>query len=357
MCGIAGIKRYGQTPIAEYMVRLLLTGLEKRGNDASGIALMNSKGEVHTIKNDVPAWTFVRSRVYEDFMAENIDDTQQIIVHTRASTKGSPRIAKNNHPLFAGKAAIVHNGKLENDNELFRRFDLKREAETDSDVIRAIVDKYGITKKGVDVLGNVRGSAAIAAMSPEHPGLLLVGRSGSPLTIGSTDDLFFFASVKDVIHRAMKPVLERFKIPFQVHTTNMGYGPYPDHTLWILGPNGKDFHGEFKAYIGTYHDPVRKVYVDYKERQDKWTREAETKKQPPVIAPPIKMVSLNSGETPTVVDKDLYVNCPKCNMYLVLTQEQLKMDLHRLRCPKSKGGCGTSLAEAKVCQKKAEKVN
>src|SRR5208282_6156228 len=183
MCGIAGIRKYGEKPIEEHMIRLLLTSMEKRGNDATGIAMQNKKGDVFTLKNDVPAWTFVTSDNYNNWIDEHLtDDIEQVILHTRAATKGSPRFAKNNHPLFNGKAAIVHNGKIENDDELFKRHNLERAADTDTDIVRAIVDKFGITKQAVARLEDIRGSAAIAALSPEYPGMMIVGRSGSPLS-------------------------------------------------------------------------------------------------------------------------------------------------------------------------------
>jgi len=318
------------------MIRLLLTGLEHRGNDASGIALQNKKGDVYTLKNDVPAWTFVKSQIYEEWMNEHLKDAEQVIVHARAATKGNPRFAKNNHPMFNGCTAVVHNGKIENDDEVFKRLKLDRAAETDSDIIRAIIDEHGITPKAIVMLNEVRGSAAIAAMSPKYPGKMLFGRSGSPLTLGSTDDFLVFASEKNVIHRAMKPVKERFKICWQFPRSDMGFSPFPDSTLWIIGPDGKEMHGEFKSFWGTYREPVRRVYTNYKERQDKWTKEADTNKDVKTILP-----AKDAGDK-------ILLTCPKCQKPLILGKHQLSMDLNELVCPKDKGGCGSPLGEARV---------
>lgn len=337
MCGIAGIRKYGEKPIEEYMIRLLLTGLEHRGNDATGIAMQNKNGDVFTIKKDVPAWSFVTSNEYEEWIDKYLnDDSEQVILHARAATKGSPRISKNNHPLFNGTAAIVHNGKIDNDDQIFNKLRLERAAETDTDIVRAIIDKFGITEKAIDILNELRGSAAIAALSPEYPGKMLVGRSGSPLTIGSTDDFFFFASEKNTIHRAMKPLVNRFGIPFQKQSLEMGFSPYPDNTLWILGPKGKEFHGSLKSYWGTYKDPIRRVYTDYKTRQDDWT-----KKTNPGVTVRVSMPKENDGEK-------ILLSCPKCQKPLVLGKHQLSLDLNDLICPKDKGGCGSPLGEARV---------
>ena len=338
MCGIAGIRKYGDKPIEEYMIRLLLTGLEHRGNDASGIAMQDKKGNVCTLKSDVPAWTFVKSHDYEKWIEEKLTlDTIQVIVHARAATTGNPRFAKNNHPMFNGCSAVVHNGKIENHEEVFKKLKLDRAADTDSDILRAIIDKHGITERAVKELNEVRGSAAIAAISPEYPGMMLFGRSGSPLTIGSTDDFFFFASEKNTLHRAMKPVKERFKIHFQFPRADMGFSPFPDSTLWILGPDGKEFNGEFRSFWGTYKDPVRRVYTGYKERQDKWTREADTNKDVKVIYPDRE----DNGEK-------VLLTCPKCQKPLILGKHQLAMALNDLVCPKDKGGCGAPLGDARI---------
>jgi len=320
------------------MIRLLLTSLEHRGNDSTGIALQNKKGDVFTLKNDVPAWSFVTHNDYKEWIEEKLTpDIEQVLLHVRAATKGSPRFAKNNHPLTAGKAAIVHNGKLENDEEVFRKLNLKREADTDTDIIRAIIDEHGITEKAIRVLDEIRGSAAIAALSPEYPGMMLLGRSGSPLSIGSTDNYFIFASEKHTIHRAMKPIVHRFNMVFQEQSLGMSFSPYPDHTLWILGPKGREFYAPFKSFWGTYHDPVRRVYTGYKDRQDDWTKKADN-----------KSVHVNLPMSRQDIGERVLLSCPKCNKPLVLGKHQLGLALNDLVCPKDKGGCGSPLGEARV---------
>ena len=350
MCGIAGIRRYGKKPIEETMIRLLLTGLERRGNDASGVALGDEDGQVYLYKDNEPAWNFVSSEGYKKWIDKNLTEkTCQVLVHTRASTKGSPLQAKNNHPMFKDCSMVIHNGKLENDDELFRNLKLERNAETDSDILRAIIDEYGITDEAIDKLDKIRGSAAIAALSPEYPGKMLLGRSGSPLTIGSTPDFLMFASEKHVIHRAMKPIVERFGITFQQTSLDMAFGPYPDHTVWILGPEGLELHKALKTFYGTYRDPVRRVYTDYAQRQKDWQNKGI--KEPLKTYPMLYNKPIAEGVLPAKDDKkneDTVFECPTCKKPLLLNKRQMEMDLNKLICPKSKGGCGMSLgAEVK----------
>ena len=118
MCGISGIIRYGDEQITEPQIRMFLTGLEHRGNDAAGIAMQRKNGELLILKNDVTPWKFTKSKEYLDFIEENLNENIiQVLLHTRAATKGNPRVASNNHPMFAGKAAVIHNGVIHNDQE------------------------------------------------------------------------------------------------------------------------------------------------------------------------------------------------------------------------------------------------
>ena len=45
----------------------------------------------------------------------------EAIFHVRGYTKGVPSVNDNNHPVRYGRAVVVHNGHLDNDDELFRR--------------------------------------------------------------------------------------------------------------------------------------------------------------------------------------------------------------------------------------------
>jgi predicted glutamine amidotransferase len=322
------------------MIRLMLTGLEPRGNDAAGIAMQKTDGQIFVLKNDLTPWQFTKSQAYKDFIEEFLkDDIKQVILHTRAATKGLARFNKNNHPMFSGRSAVVHNGVINNDDELFRNFDIPRTAETDSDILRAITDKWGITKDTIEKLNKLRGGVATAAIHPEYPGWMLLARSGNPLTIASTEDFFAFASTKDVLHRAMRPLVFRFKQWFQVQSVNLAFSPFPDNTAYLIGPEGLEWHEEFKSFTGTYVEPNRRVYINYQERQRKWDAEAKT--------PQATVKATTEVET----DGKLIVKCPKCDKRLALTPEQFASDRSDLRCPEKSGGCGALLSESASAEK------
>src|SRR5690348_4815975 len=215
MCGIAGIYKYSKVPIKEEQIASLLVGNEHRGNDATGMAILQQDGKVEVLKKDIPAWQFVTCDDYIKFITNNLlDTTRAVILHARGASQGNPRELVNNHPLFAGKSAVIHNGMIKNDHLLFPALGLKREADTDSDILRAILDKYGFCDKAYTTLEKIKGSVAGAAFSMDAPGKMLIFRSGSPMTLASTEDFLFFSSEKKTIHAAAKPIVERFGIPF-----------------------------------------------------------------------------------------------------------------------------------------------
>jgi len=194
MCGLAGIKRMGIDPITPEEIKILLCSLEHRGSHATGIAIENN-GEIAVLKKDVPAWSFTASEACAAFLRDFLhEDTNTVLLHTRAATKGVPYKNDNNHPIFRDNVAIVHNGGIRNDDTLFKDMSLERNCETDSDIIRGILDSNGLTHKGVRELNKMQGSAAIAAVKTGEPGSLFLARSGNPIILGSTETKFYWAS-------------------------------------------------------------------------------------------------------------------------------------------------------------------
>lgn len=215
--------------------------------------------------------------------------------------------------MFAGLSAVVHNGVLNNDDWLFQREKIERKAETDSDILRGFIDKYGITEKCIKEMNALAGSAAGAAFHPHYPQKMLLFRSGNPMVLASTDDFFMFSSEKKTLYRALKPFIKRFNIWFQIERPDTAFSLMADDTAWILGENGQEKHGAFKVLTGQYHEPNRRVYENYKERQDKWKK--EEKKFDPAY-------------------------CNKCQKSWVIPEGRKPSDFN---CPTKEGGCGATL--------------
>ena len=198
MCGIVGY--VGDKKVAPILIEGLLC-LEYRGYDSAGIAVLeNNKIEV---KKD-------KGRVNNLYDLDGINDLNGTIgiAHTRWATHGKPS-KENSHPHMDNSEtfAVVHNGIIENYNEL-REF-LKSKgynflSQTDTEVIPNLIHYYfnnglhihedkflSAVKSATD---DLKGSYAIEVISPLYPDRTIVVRKDSPLVIGKSEGENFIAS-------------------------------------------------------------------------------------------------------------------------------------------------------------------
>lgn len=330
MCGIGGIVRWGKEPILEETIACLLAGNDHRGNDASGLVIQQVDGSLNILKKDVPAWKLAALDEYDEFIEKYLKpDSTSVLVHARGASQGNPRIYENNHPMHAGKSAIIHNGSIKNDDTLFSSMKLDRKARTDSDIIRAIVDANGLTEKAIKELARMSGSGAIAGVHPEYPGKLLLLRSGNPLTTASNDNFFYFASEKNTLHKACRSFVQRGGMWFQAQRPNVDFGLVADHTAWVIGPRGVEVHKECRICTGQYIEPWRKTYEEYETRQEKWNRQMLEAKQTKYVE-----YTVQDGRKM----KPAY--CLDCKKEWLIP---IAGDYKGFQCNKKKGGCGKPL--------------
>lgn len=246
MCGICGIRRFGSEPISSEQIRILLIGNERRGNQATGVALQQADGSIQVFKDNEPANRFVLDNDFGKFLDENLrNDTLTFIGHTRAATKGSPAVPKNNHPMWDGKVAVIHNGVISNDDFLFRDLKLERSADTDSDIFRAILSRNGFTSHAINVMNRITGSAAIAAISTDYPGKLLLARSGNPIVLATNDaDHFMWSSERQPIYDAMRPWVRKGGIYFRKARADYYFTNFPNDTSWLIADAPMEIEGE-----------------------------------------------------------------------------------------------------------------
>lgn len=336
MCGIGGVRRYGDTPINIDMIQGLGCQLEKRGNHATGVAMM-TEGKVHVFKRPVPAWEFFLDKDYEEFMREYFrPETETVLIHTRAATVGTPLHNPNNHPLTLGKTAVVHNGGIYNHDDVFRRHKWTRSAETDSDAIRAVLDNQGgLTEDGMRALNQLRGGAAIAAISPDYPGKLLIGRSSNPLVLGYDPQtkIMAFASMKDMLYVASKPVKKALNMWFQSNRTDMLFFEVPDNTSYLFGPDGMEFHAEFKTAQYTASPTQYRCRDTYHDRMGAFEEEEARR---------VQRLALTGG----VVEGKEVANAHKCKgagcpKWIEIPVNMRHLPLWKFHCRT----CGTYLAE------------
>lgn len=150
MCGIGGIglikgqRNYIELSFIKDFANRILLEIQDRGSDASGMAIINSDyWDVY--KQNIPANKLVQTKEFTNFLNSNVcNDTKIILTHTRFATKGPATDNLNNHPIYTeeGRVIGIHNGIIQNDNELFRTEKLPRQALVDSEVIIRLLEKH-----------------------------------------------------------------------------------------------------------------------------------------------------------------------------------------------------------------------
>lgn len=179
MCGIVG---YIGNENALNIVIHGLHKLEYRGYDSAGVAFYTD--EIHVYKN--------KGRVSDlEEVLPNYDTTCGI-GHTRWATHGEPnQINAHPHQDSSGRFTIVHNGVIENYEQLKERYlsDLVLKSVTDTEVIVELLAKFVLTAKNFEtalrkLMKRLEGSYAIAILDRENPDFIFAAKNKSPMLIG-----------------------------------------------------------------------------------------------------------------------------------------------------------------------------
>ena len=190
MCGIIG---YVGRELCIPKIIHGLQSLEYRGYDSAGIAYI-SKGKIKTIKE--------KGKIINLEKLLNFDEEAYLgIGHTRWATHGVANKI-NAHPHSVGKFTIVHNGIIENYNELKEELISKGynfKSETDTEIACAKIDE--IYKQEKDILKTLskatkvfRGSYALGIICIDEPNSLYAIRNTSPLIVAKSNEGNFIAS-------------------------------------------------------------------------------------------------------------------------------------------------------------------
>lgn len=205
MCGIVG------AAASRDVVPILIEGLKRleyRGYDSAGVCVIDSENALN--RSRALGKVAVLEKQVTDKMVGQIG-----IAHTRWATHGEPSEA-NAHPHICNDTvAVVHNGIIENHEEL-KEAQLKQgyrfTSETDTEVVVHQIHFHHIGE-GQDLLSAVQdavahldGAYALGVVSKQEPGRIIAARKGSPLVVGVGIKEYFIAS--DVA--ALLPVTQRF---------------------------------------------------------------------------------------------------------------------------------------------------
>lgn len=203
MCGIVG-------GVAERCVtEILIEGLKRleyRGYDSAGVALLNNQQILR--ERRVGKVINLADAVAEHQLTGAIG-----IAHTRWATHGKPT-ENNAHPHMSGKVAVVHNGIIENYQEL--KDDLQAlgyifTSQTDTEVVAHLVAEAlkstdSLLEAVETVVPQLKGAYALGIIHSDYPDELITVREGSPLVIGVGIGENFISSDQ----LALLPVTNRF---------------------------------------------------------------------------------------------------------------------------------------------------
>jgi glucosamine--fructose-6-phosphate aminotransferase (isomerizing) len=193
MCGIVGAVA-GRDVVPDLIEGL--RRLEYRGYDSAGVVVRNGDGSLKRRR------TVGKVRALQDALDADPVHGEIGIAHTRWATHGVPS-ERNAHPHISREGiAIVHNGIIENHEELrgeLERLGYEFTSETDTEVIAHRIDHHlrltGDLLKAVRAtVAELEGAYALAVISHDDPDRIVVARQGCPVVIGIGEGENYVAS-------------------------------------------------------------------------------------------------------------------------------------------------------------------
>lgn len=250
MCGIVGYA--GKTNV----IKNIMTGLkslEYRGYDSSGIAYLDKNNNIKIYKKVGQIKNLDQILNYEDEASLGIS-------HTRWATHGGVTDT-NAHPHNQGKITLVHNGIIENYEELKRQLEKEGynfKSSTDSEVAAVLIDK--LYKENKDMLKTLiklkeilKGSYAFNIINSDIPNKIYGIRKDVPLIVGVSDHGNMFASdIPAILHVTNKYIVLNNNEIVELEQDNIKY----------YNSEGKEITKEVKEYAGTI-DSISKNGYDH----------------------------------------------------------------------------------------------
>ncbi len=190
MCGIVGYN--GARPVTDFLLDALEL-LEYRGYDSAGLATINAETGRTKLRKCAGRVADLRK------VCEN--DKKQAtcgIGHTRWATHGGVS-DENAHPHRQGNVLLVHNGIVENYEELRDHFMLSKDlkSETDTEVVAGVLNRYyeGDPHKAIaQTVKHLKGTFALVIIFDDIPDVIYAIRNVSPIVAARTEDGTMLAS-------------------------------------------------------------------------------------------------------------------------------------------------------------------
>ncbi len=190
MCGIIGIA--SNKPVSMNILNSLKK-LEYRGYDSAGLATLD-KDKISEKKCSG------RVEELEKILFKTPSDGHLGIGHVRWATHGVPNIV-NAHPHSSEIASVVHNGIIENSDELKKKLEskgLKFKSQTDTEVITLLITEALKDSKPLESVFNtlkqLKGSFALGIIFKNYNNIIIGARKGSPLAVGYSNEENYLGS-------------------------------------------------------------------------------------------------------------------------------------------------------------------
>lgn len=251
MCGIVGYA--GKTNV----IKNIMTGLkslEYRGYDSSGIAYLDKNNNIKIYKKVGQIKNLDQILNYEDEASLGIS-------HTRWATHGGVTDT-NAHPHNQGKITLVHNGIIENYEEIKKELEKEGynfKSSTDSEVAAALIDK--LYKENKDMLktlvilkDKLKGSYAFNIINSDIPNKIYGIRKDVPLIVGVSNHGNMFASdIPAILHVTNKYIVLNNNEIVELEQDNIKY----------YNSEGKEITKEVKEYAGTIDSISKNGYEHF----------------------------------------------------------------------------------------------
>lgn len=251
MCGIVGYA--GKTNV----IKNIMTGLkslEYRGYDSSGIAYLDKNNNIKIYKKVGQIKNLDQILNYEDEASLGIS-------HTRWATHGGVTDT-NAHPHNQGKITLVHNGIIENYEELKKELEKEGynfKSSTDSEVAAALIDK--LYKENKDMLktlvilkDKLKGSYSFNIINSDIPNKIYGIRKDVPLIVGVSNHGNMFASdIPAILHVTNKYIVLNNNEIVELEQDNVKY----------YNSEGKEITKEVKEYAGTIDSISKNGYEHF----------------------------------------------------------------------------------------------
>jgi glucosamine 6-phosphate synthetase-like amidotransferase/phosphosugar isomerase protein len=162
-------------------------------------------------------------------------------------TQGSEQNSNNNHPLFNKEGiALVHNGIIHNDHEIFGKN--QRDGEVDSEAVLSVLSTKGKGDKIKRVFDRIEGSFAVAVINKNEPDTLVLIKKDNPIDMYyyTDQDILFFCSEREIMQEALS-IQSESKRGFTIGEKGYHFYEMENNHALVLNTEGVESYKKYLA--------------------------------------------------------------------------------------------------------------